>query len=387
MNSQRIRALDAARGIAMLLVCVVHFLSVFPWQEVGSDWFFLPIIWVCLTASPMFGLISGSMLGYNFAARKAQFGTFRTHLIDRALFTIILGHVAIALFRAPQFGLVNALSHAYITDTLAFSVLCGVYVIPKIKLHVRLIIGMFLGLGSWYLWLAWTPGNPSTLLVKSVFLGQPYGADPIFYCPLIPWLGLYLVGSSVGEWIGDFGCQDLRVASRRLFRVSAVIVAGAVGLQVVKVLMRQFDLLSRDGEWYQYIPNSSKYPPGSLYFFFYGGVAILIISRLLVPNYRPFWDRISTSFLEPIGRNSLVIFVLQFALYNTMLHLFLTKITMVTPVTAVVLFILSLGVIHVVASLCERYKISRFLTAGVPVLAAWISGAKRTGQVKLRQAA
>ena len=55
--------------------------------------------------------------------------------------------------------------------------------------------------------------------------------------------------------------------------------------------------------------------------------------------------------------------------------------------TAVVLFILSLGVLRVAASLCERYKISRFLTAGVPALAAWISVAKRTGRVKLRQAA
>lgn len=381
MNGQRVRSLDAARGIAMLLVCVVHFLGVYDWrQEVGLEWFFLPITWICLTASPMMVLISGCLLGHQFAARRDQFVTFRAHLIDRALFTIIVGHVAIALFRAPNFGLMAAVSHAYITDTLALCVIFGVYVIPKIKSQLRLMIGMFLGLGSWYVWVAWTPDNASMLLVKSVFLGQPYKADPIFYCPLIPWLGVYLVGSSVGEWIGHFNLQDYWLASRRLFGVSVAVVFGVTGLQVVRMFMRQGDLLSSSSDWYLYIPNFSKYPPASLYLLFYGGVALLILSVLLAGNYRPLWDRISTGFLEPIGRNSLVIFVLQFALYNTMFYLFLK--TMV-PVAMIALAILplSLGVIHQAAWLCERIKISHYLSLG---FVADLANLEKADRVRIR---
>lgn len=386
MNDQRFRGLDAARGIAMLLVCVVHFLGVYDWRrEVGLDWFFLPITWVCLTASPMMVLISGCVLGYQFTARKAQFGTFCAHLVDRAFFTIIFGHVAIALFRAPNFGLVTALSHAYITDTLAFCVIFGVYVISKIESNVRLTIGMFLGLGSWYFWLTWTPHNASMLLARSVILGQPFGTtDPFFYHPLIPWFGLYLVGSSVGEWIGHFNVQDLWVASRRLFRVSAAVVSGVIGLQVVRLLMRQVDLLSSSGEWHNYIPNFTKYPPGSLYFLFYGGLALLILSALLADNSRPFWDRISKSFLEPIGRNSLVIFVLQFALYNTMLYLFLKLITVPVPVIALASFPLSLGIIFGVARLCDRIKISRFLTTGMPKVVASLANLEKAYRARLQ---
>jgi len=387
MNGQRIRALDAARGIAMLLVCVVHFLDIYPWRGGESDWFFQPIVWTCRTASPMFVLLSGILLGYQFTARKTQFGTFRIHLLDRALFTATVGHVVLALSLAERMGLVTALSRGYITDTLVFCVICGVYLISVTGGNIRLIIGMFLGLGSWYLCLAWTPDNPILLLIKSVLIGQPLESESVFNWPLFPWLGLYLVGSSVGEWIGHFNFQDLWLASRRLFRVSATVVSGAIGLQVVRVLMRQFDLLSPAGAWYQYIPNFSKHPPGSLYFLFYGGVSLLILSALLAANNRPLRDRICTRFLEPIGRNSLTIFITQFFLYYTLLHLFLTKITMVTPVIAVVLLLLSLGVICGVAGLCERYKTSRFLTTGVPVLIAPITGTVRAGRVKLRQAA
>lgn len=69
MNGGRIVALDAARGIAMLLVCLAHFCDVHFVRSVAIDgWFGIGLALVGKVATPTFVLVSGILMGYQAEA-------------------------------------------------------------------------------------------------------------------------------------------------------------------------------------------------------------------------------------------------------------------------------------------------------------------------------
>src|SRR5690349_4041602 len=127
LPSLRLAALDAARGIAMLLVCTSHFIDVYG-NTLQPD---NPIVNLVLTltkvATPTFVLVSGILLGY-FHAKQENFSRLRIHLLDRAIFLITVGHLLMASSFAAKMGWLSALSHWYITDTLGFCLLGGMAV-------------------------------------------------------------------------------------------------------------------------------------------------------------------------------------------------------------------------------------------------------------------
>src|SRR5262245_48181455 len=95
-STVRLSSLDAARGMAMLLVCLAHYLDVYLYSArvVPLEvWVIDLAILVCRSAAPTFVLVSGVLLGYQLVTRGGRFNVFRTHLLDRALFLALIGHV------------------------------------------------------------------------------------------------------------------------------------------------------------------------------------------------------------------------------------------------------------------------------------------------------
>ena len=89
--SDRLQAIDAARGVAMLFVLLSHFASV--QFAMAADAPLQQSLWrVSMVASPTFVLISGMMMGFLYETRRSSFGPVRDKLVDRALFLLTIGH-------------------------------------------------------------------------------------------------------------------------------------------------------------------------------------------------------------------------------------------------------------------------------------------------------
>jgi uncharacterized membrane protein len=388
LASQRLFALDAARGIAMLLVCVSHFLDVYVSGGLSSDSMFVgAVILVCRAATPTFVLISGVLLGYHIEARGAQFAAFRTHLLDRALFVATVGHILISLsLAARRSSFASAMAQGQITDTIAFCVMIGVFLVPTIGNRLRLMVGLCLAIGSWFAWQFWNPEDPLLQFIKRIALGPTLDGRMVFLFPLLPWLGLYLAGSAAGGWLKCASSQDMWLVSRRLIRISLAMITTALALKAGFILRTYLGGVALEPGWYQSISPYQKYPPSPFYLVLFGGIALLLLS-VLFSLTQPSWMKTYLSFLEPIGRNAFPIFVVQFFLYYTLFYLFATRVTMIAPVVAMVLLPLSLIGVWAFARLCQQYKVSRFLTLGIPLLLPLPTKCSETVQRKYRHAA
>ncbi|MDP1947289.1 MAG: OpgC domain-containing protein [Nitrospirota bacterium] len=371
VQDRRLFALDSARGMAMLLVCIAHFVDIFHFRHLllegpTESWIVDTLTLACRAASPMFVLISGVLLGYQAEVKGAHFAAFRMHVLDRALFLVTIGHVLIALSFAALWGLGPAMSQAYITDTVAFCVMIGVFVVPAIGRRIRFLLGGCLSIGSWILWLYWNPEDPLYQVIRSVLCG-PTQDLVVAQFPLLPWLGVYMAGSGVGAWLKDLPVQGLRPVSRRLLNVSLGMIATAIVLKAGIVLLSLFGGVALDPGWRPYLSLYQKYPPGLVYLLVYGGAAFLLLGVLFAQTEQS-WIRGGMRAVEPIGRNALPIFIVQFFLYYTCIYLLSATVTRMPLAMAGGLLLLSLWGIWGVARLCQRYNISRFLTTGLPRL-------------------
>ncbi|HEY0190206.1 MAG TPA: heparan-alpha-glucosaminide N-acetyltransferase domain-containing protein, partial [Kofleriaceae bacterium] len=137
----RIRALDATRGSAMLFVLISHFgLTYFGHNgaEHLEDWFER----VGKVASPTFMVLSGMMAGFLYAMRPDSFRATRVRLADRGLFFLTFGHVVIALAHEPRLGRLDwAMYEVFITDTIAFCIIVGPLLVEALRPRTRLMLG------------------------------------------------------------------------------------------------------------------------------------------------------------------------------------------------------------------------------------------------------
>src|SRR5947209_2248797 len=86
MHRGRIPAMAAARGAAMILVCLSHFGTAYVREEQSLHVQLL--LAVSMLASPSFLFISGMMLGLLYDRSRRDFAPTRVALLDRALFLL-----------------------------------------------------------------------------------------------------------------------------------------------------------------------------------------------------------------------------------------------------------------------------------------------------------
>src|SRR5690349_2581270 len=158
---ERINAIDVARGTAMLLVFLSHFLEAyyepFPLTR--------PHLYQILTriASPAFVSISGVTLAVLFGRNRVRFEETRDRLIDRGLFLILVGH---PLFTIPYYFMVRpswqaALRTVFMTDTIGAAVIVGALLVTRVGPRLRFWLGMGLLALAWTLNAIWSPRIPS----------------------------------------------------------------------------------------------------------------------------------------------------------------------------------------------------------------------------------
>ena len=118
---------------------------------------------------------------------------------------------------------------------------------------------------------------------------------------------------------------------------------------------------SRLQELVHTLTSRTKWPPAPGYLLFYGGLGVSVLALCLLAEQRQTVMRMRT-FAAVLGQNSLVMFVIQAAVYYTVLHLVRPYLP---AVSAWPLYMaLSIGIVIAPALVWHRFGYRRFLTVG-----------------------
>ena len=368
----RVRAIDAARGLAMVFVCLSHFgLEYF--RRLDEPALAQALYMVGMIGSPTFMLISGVMLGVLYETRRGRFAQHRMLLADRALFMLTVGHFLIMVASAPRLAsLSETLQRGFITDALAVALLLGPTLVAHVGRRARVLLALLLFAGAWLMAIRWTPANALDEVVRYLLVGS-YPNDVPHNFPLLPWLAVYLAASVLGQWIGE------QFASGQQQKVERSLVAwGAAAVSCV--------VLYKVCQWTFAFPTSPllavlaspwrKLPPSPAYLLLYGGLALLLVAGTLSLDRRKV-VRPLFAWATLLGRASLFVFILQFYVYYVLVLSLNLPYTPFWPL----LFVASLLGITALAKMWDDGANNRYVTVGLHHLATTRVGRTLLGTV------
>ena len=294
MPRDRIVAVDAARGTAMVLVCLSHINRHFSTSAPDLFWW---LTYTTRIATPTFLLLSGFIIGHLLRTDARQ--NMRVALLDRGLFLLIVAHVLLGLAELPELGVVNWLfGRAVITDAIGVALLVAVLLRGASTVTLA-ALGAAMCLASWWIATHMHPESDLAQILDAVLFDLPGTVLTQIDAPLIPYMGVFLIGMGLSQHLKPALLSNARLAAARrlaIFGTAAVIVGLAI--------------------WYfgRGLPESlytlSKRPPGPAYLLLYGGTGLLMLAAFLQGQPRWLLDpiiRVSST----LGRASLMCYVLQ----------------------------------------------------------------------------
>lgn len=351
----------------MLVVFLAHFADAFYGPHPRHRLFIL----ITRMASPAFVWLSGMMLGVLHCRHAERFADTRDGLIDRGLFLLLVGHPLLMGAFMVRSGFAETWRVLFITDTLGVCLIVGALLITSLGAGARLALGAACLLGAWLLILFWWPPAQSHAWWFKDILTADWRVDGFAYkFPLLPWFGLYLMGSSAGSVLAArIGDPAFRARLRlRVLGLALGSIAAAVG---VRALLRALARLPAAGDYapalQQLASLTEKLPPGPGYVLFYGGLALLLFWAVLVLD-RISWGRAFSRWSALFGRCSLACFVAQFYVYYAAVY----RLPHPPEVLAPLYFALTLALLRLFANTWDRHGWNRLITIGYRRLArAW----------------
>jgi uncharacterized membrane protein len=362
-TESRVPALDAARGAAMVFVCISHFANAYL-VPAGAPRVAGFMTSIAMVATPTFIVVSGLLVGYLSAVAGSQRDAYRVKLFDRGLFLLIVGHAwmsATAAWRAG--GLSTPLTHAFITDVIGVALLIMVPIVTRTHWRRRLEAGIGLAVLGYAFSLMW---HPTTGWLE-VFEETLIGWIKVDTFPLLPWLGVYLAGTALGTRLSPL----LRVGRER--EAGQLMLSIGLGTAALAALLRAvLRTQPAHGSDVLTLLNAlttpwAKVPPSPGYLMFFGGCGLILAGSLLAaPRGLRGW--VGFRALTLLGRNSLFAYLLQNLIYFVLLYGLALTYHPAWPL----LFVASLAAVLLLAGLWETIHGNRFVTVGYPaVRAAW----------------
>lgn len=386
-GSSRIAAIDAARGAAMLFVCLAHFDNAYQALSNSTAGSYLVILG--MVASPTFVTVSGLVAGFLAVTRSNTFPDLRNKLFDRGLFLLVVGHTILALSGlAIGRGFTAALEIGYITDAIGFAVMVGPFLVEKLGGRYRLMIALGVFVACWLAVMFWTPRDGVGSVLKHYLIGIRNPSDwERGDFPLLPWFAVYLAGTVLGGRLGAFyRDRETRAGNIFLAKVGLSIFAvGAAGKLTIMILRRTAPLfLENHQNISSLLSFYQKFPPGPVYLMFFGGAGMLLVAAILEAGRRGLQPLLLNQ-LRQIGLASLFIYVVQFYVYVVVLRSLRLPYTPFWPAV----FLISLVFLGWAARRWNANEGNRFLTVGVGALLAWRTrrnARARAGQIRVDEA-
>ncbi|HEX9310405.1 MAG TPA: heparan-alpha-glucosaminide N-acetyltransferase domain-containing protein [Gemmatimonadaceae bacterium] len=376
-GSSRVASIDAARGAAMLFVCLAHFANAYHFVS-GADDTGGYIVMIGLIASPTFVTVSGLVAGFLAVTRSSSFAALRRKLFDRGLFLLVVGHAILALSGiVTGRGFSAAYRVGYITDVIGFAVMFGPALVTSLQARSRLLLAMSVFALSWAAVFLWIPTDGLPALAKHYLIGAPNPADwTRGDFPLIPWFAVYLAGTVLGERLGKHYLGKTSPAGHRFLATIGIgsisfAVAIKVGLTALKLSFPSF-AQSHPNLLFVLSPYQ-KFPPGLVYVTFFGGAGMLLVAAILEAGRRRVLPLLLNQ-LRQIGLASLFVYVLQYYLYVVVLRGLRLPYSPFWPV----LFLVSIAILAAAAAGWNAIEGNRFLTVGIGALLKRIERSKST---------
>ena len=380
-TTDRIQAIDVARGVAMLMVFLSHFSLHYLYAVAGPGWFKAQSL-VTHIATPAFVLVSGIMLGL-LRASRSDFARMRDKLIDRGLFLLIVGRpfIALAHIALEDDWRLPFVDQVFITDTLGVCLILGSLIATSVGDRGRLRLGLGILVASWALDIFWMPDSWGGSLVKELLFGRLRGESLLYNFPLLPWFGWYLAGSGLGSIVARARTAGgAKIAARGVFKAAAVSLGIAFAARLAAwplKLTHAVGTATAAGRAIRMLALGQKLPPGVTFLFFYGAIALLGVGVVLewgerLPSEET--PAVAWRWLAMLGRNSLLAFVLQFYVYYTAVHLLPKPPLWLGPVY----FAVTVALLLALVGLCDRYRLNRMFTVG---FARWAARRRQTRNV------
>jgi hypothetical protein len=310
-----------------------------------------------MIASPSFMIISGLTLGLLCTIRPERAGDFRNKIIDRGLFLLTIGHLAVI---GAHLLYQSSYRWLFITDAVGFNMIVGSVLIVRLHARARLAVSGILYAASWAAYIWWEPLDRWARLFKDTFVGPPPGDGFYVHCfPLLPWFALYLASTALGERIGrSLLRDDHEDVTRTLGTVGlgGICVAGFLAFWGLVLPIEGSDRVAMLGSIFQ------KLPPSPAYLAFFGGVGVALISAFYVVEQRGVARRL-LEMSSRIGQSSLFVFVLQFYVFYLGLPLLDLQLGMFWPAYLA----LSIALILTLALWYYRRGYRRYITVGYPL--------------------
>lgn len=236
---------------------------------------------------------------------------------------------------------------------------------------------------AWIAIILWEPNNIYSEFLKEIFFGtmeSNYFHILHYAFPLLPWFGLYFIGSYFGE---QLGCSSLEkdnstIIIKYFLKIGLCSVAAAVSVKMIFLLFNNYfswPIFKNFNLWALTSPIC-KSPPSIIYFLFYGGIGLFVIGFLLYFEQRK-WLSFHLKMTATIGRSSLFIFIAQYYFYYTILYAMHLHYSQVWPIY----FLFSLFCIFWLARIWDSMKLNRFLTLGAIYK---LTGSRRVQQLALQ---
>lgn len=363
--AERLSGIDAARGIAMVLVCLSHIRHHF--QD-------LPAIYALMTyvtrvATPTFLLLSGFVAAHVLSSRR---GGARVAVVDRALCVLIVGHLLLNIEQLPQVGL-NAwlFARVTVTDAIAISLIVGA-LCARWSAGWLLGVGATLAIASWPIAINantdWSVGHYLLVVLFDVRSNQSELVD----AAIAPYLGVFLTGMALSKSATDLiASRQHALLARRLIGIGVV----AIGAVFIAALIwfafkdTAHQLLNSPEAivWLRQTLNPmQKLPPSPAYLFLYGGVGLLIAATCLLGRPEALLGPV-VRWASTVGRASLMAFVTQDWLLRTT-PVLLGFDHLLNPLFWIAYLIVVVSLLYWLAVRWDAMRANRLLTVGLKKL-------------------
>ncbi|MBI3555845.1 MAG: DUF1624 domain-containing protein [Deltaproteobacteria bacterium] len=327
--SRRIRSIDAARGTAMFFVLLSHFSDHYFALNGATRLHKISYI-IGMLASPTFMIISGTMLGFLYQTRRQKFGPIKNRLMERGFFFLVIGHLLTSLALTGADGsFTRALAYVFITDTIGVCLIMGPAIIGRTSPVLRIFLGLLALFISWAGCVLWIPHELYESTVKEILVGSLAQGNALalnYVFPVLPWFGVYLASTYIGERIGKLASEN------RFQKIACFLLRLGAGCIATAVIVFAAARAASSSSWCHVLASPyQKSPPGPVYLLFYGGLGLLIlyfIFRHESSGRIKFYLNITCL----LGQTSFFVFMLQYYVYGLFFHMCKLQYTAFWPI-------------------------------------------------------
>jgi len=288
-----------------------------PDHGVLSDW----LVVIGMIATPTFLMLSGAICSHLGLREDRTESEARWRLIDRGLFLILVVHFVLGFTHALWEAASVALAHSvYITDAVGVGLIVAALVLGRLTRGQLIACGVALLVVSWTVSCLGAPADASTRFLLRILVGyddHSYNDDAGWVVPIIPYLGLFLVGMAAGTEYTNRRRQGTSHDSIARFCIRAGVVSLLIAIAGKLCWQLARNYVPEGLHWPMYVLTQPfmKIPPSPAYLLAFGGLGLTTAGVLFLIASRQ-WGRPVAAAFAVVGRATLFVYVLQYWLIS-----------------------------------------------------------------------